>query len=282
MFRDEALQAGLDRNGYAVVPLLDAAALADLAALERRVHAALPQEFFPSTFSLDPEYRRTVDAGIRAVVAPAAARVFDGARLRYGSFIVKSPGPRGIVDVHQDMTLVDESRSNGLNFWCPLLATTGLNGALHVIPGSHRWVPTYRGPTIPGLYDALRPQLRACMEPVLVAAGEAIVFDPSLLHSSPENRSDRPRVVVNVFATTADACLRTAWFDPASHRGAVELFEQEPDFLERFEQFGHDVHARPRVGRSLGLFPYDFPRLDAGQLAAFRAPAAQDAAKVGG
>ncbi len=256
------------RDGYVTLPLLGAQALGDLRTLYARLHPDALPEFFPSTFSTDPAYRALVDREVRAVCAQAVRGILQDVTLRYGSFIVKSPGPRGVVNVHQDMTLVDESRFCGINIWCPLAATTPENGPLHVIPGSHRWVPTYRGASIPGIYDDVRPQAEARMQPLPLAAGEAVVFDQSILHFSPANRTAAPRVVINVFLTHREAELRTAWLDPERPRDAVELFAQDPDFVGCFDQFGHDIRARPRVGRSLGLFPYDFPRLDAVRFAA--------------
>jgi len=54
--------------------------------------------------------------------------------------------------VHQDMTLVDESKFSGINIWVPLVDLTEKNGVLQVLPGSHRIFPRYRGSTIPGIY----------------------------------------------------------------------------------------------------------------------------------
>lgn len=268
VFSDPRLQATFERDGFVTVPLYGALELEALSRLYAELHRDPQQEFFPSTFSLDPEYRRLVDREIRAVTTSVVGGLLRDVTLRYASFIAKSPGPRGTVNVHQDMTLVDESEFSGLNIWCPLEPTTPENGALHVLPGSHRWVPTYRGSTIPGLYDREREALRLAMTPLYLRAGEAVIFDQSIIHYSPPNGTARTRVVTNVFFTRAEARFRTAWFDRTSHRGVVEIFEQDPDFVSRFDQFGHDIHARPRIGRSLGLFEYGFPQIEGDELRA--------------
>jgi hypothetical protein len=33
-----------------------------------------------------------------------------------------------------------------------------------------------------------------------------------------------------------------------------------------FEQFGHNIHDRPKIGTSLGLVDYDFPKITGDQL----------------
>jgi|CXWL01.1.fsa_nt_gi hypothetical protein len=262
VFADHGLQDRFEREGYVTVPLYGRPELKALSELYSRLHRDPQQEFFPSTYSGNPEYREVVDQEIRAVTEMATHGLLTSTQLRYASFIAKSPGPRGVVNVHQDMTLVDESAFSGINIWCPLEATTKDNGALRVIPGSHRWMETYRGSTIRGIYDSLRPQIQAATQPLYLAAGEAVIFDQSIIHYSPQNFTERTRVVTNVFFTRREARFQTAWFDRSSHQGVVELFEQESDFIGRFEQFGSDINARPRIGRSLGLFPYTFPQVD--------------------
>ena len=266
VFADLGLQERFERDGYVTAPLYGRQELRALSELYSRLHRDPQQEFFPSTYSGDPGYRGIVDREIRAVTETATEGLLYSTQLRYASFIAKSPGPRGVVNVHQDMTLVDESAFSGINIWCPLEPTTQNNGALQVIPGSHRWIETYRGSTIRGTYDTLRSQIQARTMPVYLAAGEAIIFDQSIIHYSPQNFTARTRVVTNVFFTRREARFQTAWFDRASHEGVVELFEQEPDFISRFEQFGSDINARPRIGRSLGLFPFGFPQIDEGLL----------------
>ena len=39
-----------------------------------------------------------------------------------------------------------------------------------------------------------------------------------------------------------------------------------------FEQFGENIHDRPKIGKSLGLKEYDFPKLNADILAEKYAP----------
>lgn len=263
VFADPNLQQRFERNGYVTVPLYGRQELKTLSDLYSRLHRDPQQEFFPSTYSGNPEYRDVVDREVSAITEAATRSLLTETQLRYASFIAKSPGPRGVVNVHQDMTLVDESAFSGINIWCPLEPTTKDNGALHVIPGSHRWMETYRGSTIRGIYDSLRPQIQALTQPLYLAAGEAVIFDQSIIHYSPQNLTERTRVVTNVFFTRKEARFQIAWFDTANHQGVVELFEQEPDFMGRFEQFGSDINARPRIGRSLGLFPYAFPQIDA-------------------
>jgi hypothetical protein len=38
-------------------------------------------------------------------------------------------------------------------------------------------------------------------------------------------------------------------------------------FMTNFEQFGDNIFDKPKIGKSIGLFDYNFPKLDAAWLA---------------
>jgi hypothetical protein len=42
----------------------------------------------------------------------------------------------------------------------------------------------------------------------------------------------------------------------------VEGFAQDDNFMLDYEQFGENIRQRPKVGQSLGLIPYNFPKID--------------------
>ena len=42
----------------------------------------------------------------------------------------------------------------------------------------------------------------------------------------------------------------------------MEAFEQSDSFMTDFDQFGANIHDRPKVGKSLGLVEYDFPSIN--------------------
>ena len=88
--------------------------------------------------------------------------------------------------MHQDMTLVDEDYFSGINIWCPMVDLNETNGAIEILPKSHRFYKTYRGSSIPDIYDNVKDEVRGLMEPCYLKAGEAIIFDQSIIHNSPQ------------------------------------------------------------------------------------------------
>lgn len=266
VFRDDAMQAEFEQNGYVIVPFYTQEEVQQLLKLYEDLHPKDEQGFYPSTFSQDKTYRETADTEITKVGARTMNEILCDFKVINGSYIVKFPGDDSGLSAHQDMTLVDETKYTGINIWCPLVDLTTENGALFILKGSHRLFPTYRGAAIPTIYDEVAEIVPEYMEPVYLKAGTAVIFDQSIVHGSPPNYSDVRRPVTNIFFTHKDAGFRIAWWDSEKGSDQVELFEMADDFMTTYEQFGHDIYARPRQGESIGEFHYDFPKISKEQL----------------
>jgi hypothetical protein len=265
MFRDQALQDAFEKNGFVVVPFYTEQEIQELKELYYNLHPKDEKGFFPSTFSKDKNYRATADAEIKRIGKRAMDSYLEDVKVICGSFIVKSPGPESAMCVHQDMTLVDESKFTGINIWVPLIELTDKNGAIEVLPGSHRIYPTYRGSTVPGIYDEVSEQIKPYLQKLYLKAGEAVFFDQSIIHYSEANLSDEIRIVTNTYFTHKNAAFRTAYYS-SEFGNKVELFDQADTFMTDFEQFGHNIHNRPAIGTSLGLIDYNFPKISEEQL----------------
>jgi hypothetical protein len=261
VFKDNALQNEFEKNGFVILPFYNPTEVTFLLNLYRELHPVDEKGFFPSTFSKDKNYRNKANEEIQRVGNRSINEYLTDIKVVCGSFIVKSPGAESVMDVHQDMTLVDESEYTGINIWCPLVNLTETNGVLYVLPESHRIFPTYRGSSIPNIYENVYDEIKKHMVPKFLKAGEAIIFDQSIIHYSPPNLSGEIRPVTNTYFTHKDATFRTAYYDKENHPDEVELFEQEFSFMTNFEQFGENIFARPKIGRSLGYFAWDFPKL---------------------
>jgi hypothetical protein len=261
VFKDENLQNQFEREGYIVVPFYSEEEISALVKCYDELHPSNEVGFFPSTFSNDKSYRQRADEEVRRIGQKHINHYCKNIRVILGSFIVKNPGPESGMCVHQDMSLVDESRFTGINIWVPLVDLTVENGALFVLPGSHRLFPTYRSSTIPEFFSPIMENLKDYLQPVLIPAGHAVFFDQSIVHFSPPNYSDSKRIVTNTYFTHQDAEFRTYYWDKKTPN-QVEEFEQDRNFMLDFEQFGENIHQRPTIGKSLGWIDYNFPTID--------------------
>ncbi len=261
VFKSDEIQHQFEQDGYVVLPFYEPQEIDELSALYHELHPKEESGFFPSTFSQDKNYRSIADEQIRRIGSRSIAHHCQDIKVVCGAFIVKNVGEDSGMCVHQDMSLVDESRYTGINIWVPLIDLTIENGALFVLKGSHRMTPTYRGSSISECFAPVMDELLDFLEPVLVKAGQAVIFDQSIIHFSPPNYSDQIRIVTNTYFTHQDAQFRTYYWQP-DYGNQVEAFAQDDTFMTNFEQFGANIKDRPKVGQSLGLMPYDFPTID--------------------
>ncbi len=261
IFRDPAHTEMFNRDGFVIVPFLSEEQIAELLGVYRSFYPEGVEGFFTTTFANNVEHREGVNRTIREVCLARIDELFKDYKTLFSSFIVKAPGEKSELIMHQDMTLVDEQLYSGINIWCPLIDLTETNGAIEVLPRSHRLFQTYRGSSIPDIYDNVVPEVKEIMQPLYLKAGEAVIFDQSIIHYSPPNLSEEERPVINTFVAHKEAKIKICYWDKEKYTDQIEIFEEEDDFLEQFEQFGHDIFSRPKIGKSLGLFPYDFPKI---------------------
>lgn len=252
--------AQFEREGYVILDFFQLAEIERMKAIFEELRPQNLSGFYTTTFENAAEFRTKVDLALREVFKRPVAEYFQAYKFYFSSFIVKVPGPKSKLILHQDMSLVDEAKYPGINIWAPLVDLTMENGPIYVLPGSHRLIPTYRGASLPDIYDGKEEEVISIMKPLLLKAGQAVAFDQSLLHYSPANLSENERVVVNTFISNEDSRIRICFRD-VEQPGKVEIFEQEDTFLREYANFGTDIFSRPTIGKSLGFFDYDFQYL---------------------
>ncbi|MFT5860225.1 MAG: hypothetical protein ACI865_002333 [Flavobacteriaceae bacterium] len=266
IFSDPKLQAEFHENGYVIIPFISQAQIKELFGVYSSIYPDGVEGFFTTTFANNVEHRELVNQSIKNICIEQIENLFENYKILFSSFIVKAPGEDSRLIMHQDMTLVDEDFFSGINIWCPMVDLNETNGAIEVVPKSHRFYKTYRGSSIPDIYDNVKDEVRGLMQPCYLKAGEAIIFDQSIIHNSPPNLSDTERPTINTFVAHSDARIKICYWDKDTFGDNIEIFEQDDDFLEKFENFGHNIFSRPTIGKSLGLFPYDFPKLTVDQI----------------
>lgn len=260
VFKDSELQKQLNDNGFVVLDFLNNSELNYLIEFYKIKHPESVNGFYTSTFAKDTDYRKEVDATIQSQMKRNLDNYFFDYKIHCGSFIVKGADEKSVLKMHQDMTLVDESIYTGINIWIPLIDLTKENGAIELLAKSHRLFKTYRGASLPDIYNGIEESVYKLMKPLYLKAGQAVVFDQSIIHYSPANKSQIVRPVINTFITHKDATIKICYWDK-NERNEIEIFEQAPDFMVNFQNFGHDIFSRPSIGKSIGFVSFDFPKI---------------------
>lgn len=269
IFRDARIDEQFRRLGYVVVPFLSEPDIARLLAYFESSQTPAVAGFHGTMYHNDADYRRTIDAGIRPTVASAIDTWLRDYRPCCCNFMVKEPGDESSeLPLHQDWSFVREPDERAVHVWCPLVDVDHENGNLAVVPGSHHLSDTLRA-----FADdcPFREQFDVIRERYLVElpmkAGQAVLFDGRLVHSSPPNHGSQRRISVQAITIPSAATLHHCWRVSPTQ---IEMYEVGDDFF-----FEYVLHQPPKGGKSLGRINYVPRQLTADEVAAleeFRAP----------
>lgn len=210
-FTDPAVTRGLARHGYHVTePLLDAeqvAAVLDVCerwealqppALDSRFRTSYAPVPTPSALAARAELLDLLVPALRPLVRPDTTRISPAA-IQY-----KPAGPDSGLRSHQDASLVDERVAVGVVAWVALTDIAAEDGALLVLPGSHRYGAWPRVSTTTDDFEHLRPAIERHSRVLPVRAGQVVLFDNALIHGSLVNRGAGPRIAVSAIITPED------------------------------------------------------------------------------
>jgi hypothetical protein len=266
IFRDGDLAAQFDREGFVVVPFLDAVEVQRLrrvyhdhheeSDVRKRMIPSYAPGFYASTFNNDARYRQALSDEVTGTCRRALDALFESYRVFYAGILLKLTDPDGRLRVHQDPTLVDEAQYRPVNVWCPLQDIDARNGAMRLLPGSHRLYAGPRATSIPNPWQAHEAEIAERMTAIHMPAGFAILFTQATLHASEPNTSHQPRIVATMFVCHQRAAIQIAHRDDRTPQ-KIDLYSQDPDFLMRNEQFSVNTTGTPTIGRYLRSLPYD-------------------------
>jgi ectoine hydroxylase-related dioxygenase (phytanoyl-CoA dioxygenase family) len=236
MFRDPRLAADFARDGFVVVPFLDAAGVQELAELFRSIEPPELKGIWSNVHGRSRETNLLVDETIRRRMAPRVDELFEGCDLAGATFLVKGTGEGSESKPHQDWNNVDERSFLSLSVWCPLVDVDEVNGALQVLKGSHRLFDTVRAITLPSVYLEFDAELEALLTPVPMRAGEACIYAHNLFHGSKPNRSGSVRVAA-VSGVLPRGATHLHYFQAAGpaespqSKGPLEAFAIDREFF---------------------------------------------------
>ncbi len=233
LFASRELQGNFDKDGYVVIDFLDRAEVMDLANQFWALPSAMGKPAFASTImSHDTVYRTAVSKIIKSAFARAVNETFEDTKLFLGNFNLKYPGnPSGTVQMHQDPSFVDERAFASLVIWVPLVDTTHQNGALQVIPGSHKILTQPRCGGLSFPYEHLEAKLLEQFGKELpMKAGQAYVASPALFHFSPPNMGTSPRIAAAGLAGPSESTLRYHHYIEKEGRGHAEVFATQHEY----------------------------------------------------
>ena len=270
IFKDAELQKLFDRDGYVVVNFLDESEIKHLLNVHHSFENYLQGDFAATLMIPDEQYRKTVHQEVKSIFNDKIARiVFDHKLCSCGYVVKKAMSPDSELQIHQDLSFVDETRFTSLGVWCPLVDVNEQNGCLRIVPGSHRLNTKPRGQVTPipyrNLFSTIDPKY---LTHVPLKAGQAILQSQQLFHGSGGNLSAYERVAAYGVLVPTVSTILFYYQDLQNHPETLEVFEVDEDFYVRYVPGRFKVDAqsvtryvpgtRPAGLKSLGFINYEF------------------------
>jgi hypothetical protein len=258
LFQREEYADELLRDGVVKIPFLTPEELKELHQFYWQMHPsgvppALYDGIHMTTWHGDLDYKLKIKEGLQKVVEKACQRTFKNYRAISQQFIVKLKGDETTFPIHQDWSIVNESKYFSFNLWIPLQDVNESNGAMYIVKGSHRIDQKIRGagmlfPQYFPWIDALKP----FTEQFELEAGEALLFYHSTIHGSPFNQSDKPRIVVQVSILPEKAPLEI--YFQKSPESSLEVHYPDDSFNFHYESLREESEIRPPTNQAAEIW----------------------------
>jgi signal peptidase I len=191
----------------------------------------------------NPEIRKKTQAVINNNAKVILPRLFDMSKTdphTGGAYQVKPPHVNSDLLIHQDSTVIDEETEYCLFVWIPFCNVTMENGVVSFLSGSHLWGNTQRSLGVPWQFRNHIPLLYKYVTPVTVEYGDVIVFDPSCIHASAPNLSDKIRHAITITVLKKNYQLVYYFKNPDIDENLIEKYYVDENFY-----YDYDFISKP-------------------------------------
>jgi len=259
-FKNKSLQASFEKNGFAVLNLLDNQAIELL--IERyKDLETLHNNKDPYLFStLDNEnlnLSKNVETIIQDVCLPKINQELRHFDYLFSTYLIKKTSQNNPTPFHQDPTLVDNKESISANIWIALEDTAINKGSLRFIPGSHRIIDSLVvTPDFYTYYHTFQHKLKHYCVDIQLKKGQAVIFNNKLVHGAYANNSGKDRIaaVVAVKSTSSPWCYH--YLANKEKEGLVEKYYLNKDFYSTIKK-----NERPQSFLKKESFNFQFPSI---------------------
>lgn len=229
-FTDAALEREFEQRGLVRLDVFDDDEVAEMRAIYRRFHPQPPDGFVSDIDWASRDDKLQLRQQLQPFWDIVIERHLTPHRTLAAGFVVKAPGPRGLLPPHCHFTYVDERRHRSIILWTALDdASEELgNGPVLTLPGSHRVAKDFFGSRTEPWYVPWLDTISRSMTATPTRPGQVLVMDGRLVHGSDVNQSTVDRHAVLCEAVPADAEIFHA---VGADDGSVELHRISEDFL---------------------------------------------------
>jgi hypothetical protein len=253
LLKDNDLQKKLHENGVTKLTLLDKKKIQDLLSIFYDTHPNANNTTHNSYyFSIDgqgKEYKQEIFHKSYPILKPILNSAFQNFKITGIIFQIKGCGDKSNVNIHQDLTIVDESKHSALTVWIPLTKSTVENGAISFLHGSQHAFRTFRASTIDHyLFGQVEDFIKENSTIYEADEGEALVFDPAAIHFSGPNYTNKQRISIAISLVEIDAPVQIGFYDKNKSMTEIEMYKVPDEFWHLYRNFAEEKLQPPAFG----------------------------------
>ena len=260
IFKQNFLQKKFDKKGYVVVPFIDETKRKQLLNVFQDLQKHITPGFHAMLTTKSIEYKVNSDKAIREICNLLPEQYLHDYQVLFASFVIKQAGENSYLHVHQDCSFTDDYKHTTINCWFPLTQLAPNSAPLCVMQGTHHYMGCIRGshfqdvPLPKGLRKTIEERY---FTPLLPKLGESVMFNNCLVHGSPANLSNQPRIAISLCLIPKKAQALHLY---RYKSGKVEKFEVDNHFYTHFT-IGEHIEDNKYVSiKSKGYINYKPPK----------------------
>lgn len=272
MFYDSELQKQFDKDGYVVIDLLTPEQVQSFIQMyfdneskrggnkeDYDIKFEKPKEMtYEFTFTdSSVDYKKKVYREVSEIFKPLIDKYLVDYQPIIANFIHKT-SYKGEVPMHQNWAFVDEWKYSSVSIWCPLVDSNIDNGALQVVPGSHKRFAPARGPLIPWELEHLKDEIiKNDMVPMSIKAGQAVILDDSIIHYSAPNMTEGLRLAIQLIMIPPNVPSLHYHMTEENGKKKINVYEVDQEFYMQFHPW-----MKPKGQKLVDSFPYKKVEID--------------------
>ena len=254
IFRSDFFQKELNKNGFIVLKdFLDSNKLKNCINILNEFCEISRYKNLPRYTSMEKESvvnRNLISKQIQKQISSLLDKLLFDYKCPIFQFFVKMSKSDGNVGLHTDTTLLlNPQVEPHFGLWLPLQDVNENNGTLKVVPKSHTWfngvyTNSSTWPFLPYIDKIEKKAI--CLN---LKAGDLVVFDNRIIHSSSFNNTEKPRVCI-AGRVTHKHSQYYSFFKENPDDEFINVYEEADDFYLN-EKFKGDKEISP-TGRFIG------------------------------
>jgi ectoine hydroxylase-related dioxygenase (phytanoyl-CoA dioxygenase family) len=264
IIKQEGIEVKVNESGYEIIEFLSADVIKKL---QDKFNEMFPnRDLYEGAYSgmneLSLDKRREMYQFIKDTITPSLDAHFKNYFLPITSFYSRKPDQKYLLEWHSDPSFIfNEHLESFYGIWCPLVDVFENTGTLRLVPKSHRLLNKlhFAYKTSQWALESKRALLDKYGKSFSLKAGQALLFDARMIHSSEPNYSNfhRDNIVMRINHEKSQYFSMQTESSKAE-KGNIYLQDKAFFFTEEITKHNLKPKHAPKIGE-MALFYNEIP-----------------------